>query len=86
MSKIDREYANLKRAQAKMKHFSGKTWCGCFTPSEILALINAGVSGRGGAKIIGTAEYLCLLASVKTGVCNPGWFYFEIHNMEMVEG
>jgi hypothetical protein len=61
---------NLDSALRKAKPFSDtKKWCGCFTPSEILALVEAGVSGDSW-KIDYAKEMK------RTGISKPMWFYF----------
>lgn len=53
----------------------GKQWCGCFTPSEVLALIAAGVQITEHGQ--GQLEYI--QARYRNGECSPSWFYFYPH-------
>lgn len=64
---------NLQRAERKVKHFSGREWCGYLTPSEVLAII------ADGARLVndhkGTLQYV--QSEVDRGISNPRWTYFH---------
>lgn len=62
---------NLGVARAKVHQFSGRTWCGYLTPSEILALIKAGAKPD-----CNNLEILWIQAKKDSGDSRPGWFYF----------
>jgi len=63
---------NLSRAKKKISHMYGKIWGGRLTPSEIFALIDAGVTPRTGQAI----DYI--KERKDHGNCKPSWFYFEL--------
>lgn len=63
----------LRIAKSKVKLFHGKTrsYCGCLTPSEFLALVEIGVVAK---------EYDISNAKLwkKRGESNPSWYYFRL--------
>lgn len=66
----------LRRAMAKAKPFMARELVGCFTPSEILALIVAGARRADGDRKYLKAVREGAQADKKAGICNPNWFYF----------
>ena len=74
--------SNLKRALAKAHQFSDtKQWCGCFTPSEIAALLEAGATPAS------PNEFGVKYAQEKKsqGIANPTWFYFYPNGLKVRE-
>jgi hypothetical protein len=69
----------LKRALGKATHFNGKTWCGCFTPTEILLLVEAGVSPTDNGWMVNYAR-----AQKAAGISCLLWFYFHPNKVEMM--
>jgi hypothetical protein len=72
----------LKSAIRKCRLFCKKTgqWCGCLTPSEILALRKAGVKFEDhsyGDRM--TDKWM------KQGISNPVWVYFYPNHVVMKE-
>jgi hypothetical protein len=65
---------NLRRAECKVKLFRyPKTWCGCLTPSEILAIVADGA--RLEVSALATVEQAQVRKAL--GICNPRWVYFR---------
>lgn len=64
---------NLQRAERKIKHFSGREWCGYLTPSEVIAIV------ADGARLVndhkGMLQYV--QNEIVRGVSNPRWTYFH---------
>ena len=73
----------LKSAILKCRRFTKKTneWCGCLTPSEIFALINAGVQPA----YDNDNHIKWLENNLKKGISNPIWFYFYPNKVVMKE-
>lgn len=64
---------NLRRAEHKISPFRGTVWCGCLTPSEILAIVSDGARLEDSAlSTVQKAEQLKV-----SGFCNPYWVYFR---------
>lgn len=61
---------NLGRAVARTTHHSGATYCGCYTPSEALALTKAG------AKFDNSPMYQWLIDHQRKGLTPRTWLYF----------
>ncbi len=62
---------SLKRAIAKAQPFADTAqWCGYFTPSEILALVEDGHRAACASDVDGARE------RAAAGHGNPQWFYF----------
>lgn len=71
---------NLERAKRKIQHYGGREYGGCFTPSEILSLVENGVH---------VAEYWKKRVEhvkelKKKGDSEPMWFYFELGKLDYV--
>ena len=63
-------------AKAKIRLFDKKTYCGCLTPSEFLALAKAGVRAR--------KEDIAKATRYKQkGDSSPSWYYFELGRLEL---
>lgn len=62
--------SNLDRALRKVTHHRAGVWCGYLTPSEILAVIDAG------AVITNDWKLDWIKEDVRKGQCRPTWFYF----------
>lgn len=65
--------SNFNSAARKIKRHYKRTWCGCLTPSEILALIAAGVRPNYSESDVDRFKEL-----QAKGDCSPRWFYFEL--------
>ena len=65
----------LDIAIAKAKHFDGRVWCGAFTPSEILALVEDGARPEHPEHWDYDKKYL--EDKIKKGICYQSWFYFQ---------
>jgi len=63
---------NLQRAERKVKHRSGREWCGYLTPSEVVALVADGATLVNNHK--GELQYL--QSEIARGISNPRWTYF----------
>lgn len=61
---------NLKRALAKAEHFNKREWCGAFTPSQIIELIDYGCKPHKSTSV----EYYQDL--IRKGESSQCWFYF----------
>lgn len=61
---------NLERALAKAEHHFGNIWCSYCTPSEILALVDAG------ATLTRKEDLSWIRKQYKEGHSNPRWVYF----------
>lgn len=67
---------NLKRALHKAKPCQNH-WGGCFTPSEIFALIDDGHTSVNKGSSYYSREIERYKESIKKGESNPSWFYFH---------
>jgi len=65
---------NLQRALRKSKKFYDQTWCGYFTPSEIIALVEDGAKPDLGSQYQIPYTREC----IKKGDCSRSWFYFYL--------
>jgi hypothetical protein len=65
-----RKMTNLETAVFKAHYFNSGEWTGCFTPIEVLELLELGVK-----PLNENIDYI--KSKVKAGICNPNWFYFE---------
>lgn len=61
---------NLGRAVARTQHHNGRVYCGCYTPSEALALHAAG------ARFDNQPTYLWLIGHQRKGLSPRTWLYF----------
>jgi hypothetical protein len=62
---------NLDSALHKMRRFADTVeWCGCFTPAEIVAIVEFGATPANSQNM----DYI--RQKVKEGDCKPQWFYF----------
>ena len=64
---------NLGRALGKVKHYHADQWCGYLTPSEILALLEAGAMATSGSGW----EIAWAKRKKDSGESRPTWFYFS---------
>ena len=64
---------NLGRAIPKIKHNCGRVWYGCFTPSEVIELVDNGALVEGHTNRY-ALEYIKICK--KIGKCQTHWFYF----------
>lgn len=73
---------DLKKIVAKCGRFSNTNqWCGYLTPTEIIALIDAGAKpGLGWDSMLERVRL-----NKKTGISNPIWFYFYPNGIKMVD-
>lgn len=66
---------NLERAVSKIKQTNGNEWGGYLTPSEILALLEAGADSTYSRRKRDIQE---CKQRLEAGQNNPWWWYFTI--------
>ncbi len=66
---------NIQRLLKKISHHNGRTFCGYFTPDEIIWLVKNGATPT--LSDIDRVEWS--KESLKNGNSSPGWFYFTIN-------
>lgn len=70
---------NLRRALHKARFFHGRTWCGCFTPSEINELLKAGA-----LPTESDLHYVKRIPQyIKNGDSSLRWFYFYPNRLNL---